>query len=177
VNASIEKCTGGNHHGACSHSARILQLDAEDATVFYQETCYQSLPKTEVGCTFQGSPHLYSVEGPIGLGSRGAYRGAARAIQQPELYSGAIDNPAHDATKSINLPDQVAFADATDGGIARHLSNEIKIESKEGGVGAEPSRGRSGLATSVATPDNNHIEVLVEYHSYTVQVRSRFGRK
>jgi len=177
VNASVEKCTGGNDHCASSHSARILQLNTEDATVFYYETCYQSLSQTKVGRAFQGPAHLYPVEGPIGLGSWGAYRGAARAIQQPELYSGAINNPAHDATKSIDLPDQVAFANATDRGIARHLSNEIKIESKESGVGAQPRRGRSGLATCVATPDNNHIEVLVEYHNYTVQVRSRFGRK
>jgi hypothetical protein len=118
MNPPVKECTGGNNHCGSSHSTRILQLNTEDPTVFYQETCYQSLPQTKVGRALQCSAHLYPVESAIGLGSRSAYGRAARAIQQAELDSGAIDNPAHDAAKSINLANEMAFANATDRGVA-----------------------------------------------------------
>jgi hypothetical protein len=127
MNPSVEESTRRYNDRRCSHSASILQLDAKDPAVFNQETCYQALPQTEVGGAFQCSPHLYPVESSISLGSRGANRGTARTIQQAELDSRPIDYPAHDAPESINLADKMALANSTDGRIARHLSDQIKI--------------------------------------------------
>jgi hypothetical protein len=60
----------------------------------------------------------------------------------------------------------MAFAYATDGWVAGHLSNEIKIEGKKSSVRAKPGGGRRRFATCMAAPDNDNIEILVENHSW-----------
>jgi hypothetical protein len=63
------------------------------------------------------------------LRARRLHGRAPGSIQQTELDSSPIYDATHDPTQGVNLTDQVAFANSTDGGIARHLADEIKIES------------------------------------------------
>ena len=61
------------------------------------------------------------IELPVRLGARGAHRRALAGIQDAELDAGAVRGARHGAAQGIDLPHQMALADAADGGVAAHL--------------------------------------------------------
>src|SRR5207245_2992247 len=131
----------------------------------YQQAGDEALSQAKVRCALQSSSHFYAIESSISLGPRRLDRRSARAIQQTKLNPRTVDYAPHDPAESIDFANQVSLADAADGWIAGHLSNEIEIESKQGCVRANPRRGRGRLAAGVAPADNNYLEEFIEDHS------------
>jgi hypothetical protein len=72
--------------------------------------------------------HLGAIKRTIRLRARGLHGGAARTIQEAKLDAGSVDDATHDAAQCIYLAHDVAFGDAADGGIARHLAYQIEVE-------------------------------------------------
>ena len=66
------------------------------------------------------------------LRARGLHGGAARTVEQSELNSRAIYHAGHDAAECVNFTHEVAFGDATDRWVARHLPDHIQAESYKG---------------------------------------------
>jgi hypothetical protein len=89
----------------------------------------------------KGGSHLFAIERPVGLCTGRLDRRAPRSIQKAKLNSGAIDYPAHDPAKCVNLSNQMPFRYSSDGGITRHLPDEIEIECNHRGLGTESRRG------------------------------------
>ena len=111
----------------------------------------------------QNSAHLGAIKTPIGLGPRRLDGRPARAIQKAKLDSGPVDDPAHDAAKSIDLADDMAFGDAAYRRITGHLADQIEIDCDERGFTAQARRGRRRLAAGVSGTDHDHIKRLVEH--------------
>lgn len=62
--------------------------------------------------------HCGAVQVSIRLRSRSSHGGTFASVENPKVYSCAIDDPAHDAIQGVHLPDQVTFTDASNGWIA-----------------------------------------------------------
>src|SRR5438309_2038321 len=56
----------------------------------------------------------------------------------------------------------MAFGNAANSGIAGHLGNQIKIESNNGGFGAEHGGSVRGFAARMSSTNDNYIKLFVE---------------
>ena len=54
--------------------------------------------------------------------------------------------------------------------VAGHLSDEVKVQSEEGGTGTKPGGSRGGFAARMPGTDNNHIEDFIKRHSFCFHV-------
>ncbi len=60
--------------------------------------------------------------------------------------------------------DQVAFADAADGGIAAHLAQGLDALREQQRAHAHPGRGQGSLGTGVTAAYHDDIEILRKTH-------------
>ena len=67
------------------------------------------------------------IQHTIGLRPRGPYRRAFRGIQTAKLDAGLIRGQRHSAAQRIHFTHQMAFADAANRRIARHLPQGFNI--------------------------------------------------
>ena len=88
----------------------------------------------------------------------------ARPVEQSKLNPGPINHATHDAAERVNLSHQVALADAANGRIARHLTDEIEIERDERRFRSQARGSRCSLAPGVAAANNYHVKKFVEHH-------------
>ena len=98
------------------------------------------------------------------------HRRTFAAIEQTELNSRAIDGFSHQSAKCINLTNNLTFGNSTDGRIATHLADSIKITCKQSHTGAKSSCSRSSLRSGMACSDDDYV-VLVSIHFLGVQSR------
>ena len=80
--------------------------------------CWNTL---EVFRRFDDGADRVPIQGPVGLRPGRAAGGALAGIQNPKLNAGRIRCPGHGAVERVDLPHQMALADAADSGIAGHL--------------------------------------------------------
>jgi hypothetical protein len=78
------------------------------------------------------------------------------------LDSYGVGDFAHDAAERVDFPDEMAFGDAADGGVAGHLRDEIDVQSEEGGLQAHAGGGHGGFASGVSGADYYYVEMFVE---------------
>src|SRR3546814_1835856 len=83
-----------------------------------------------------------------------------RLVEHAELDAGRIDGAAHHAVERIDLAHQVAFRQATDGRVARHLADGLDLVGQQQGTGAEPRRGSRGFAAGMAARSEEHTSEL-----------------
>ena len=86
------------------------------------------------------------------------------AVQDAELDAAAIGGQRHRAAECVDLLDQMAFADAADGRIARHLAERFDTVRQQQRFAAEPCRGQTGLGTGMTAADNDHAVVFRVFH-------------
>jgi hypothetical protein len=70
----------------------------------------------------------------VALGTNGLDGGSFPGIQDPELKGRLVGKSAHGSSHRINFPDNMAFSNSPNGGIARHLTDEIKVEGQKKGA-------------------------------------------
>ena len=63
----------------------------------------------------------------------------------------------HFASQCVQLPDQVAFSCASDGGVAGHVAYGVQVDGKTDGFLPQPRRGQGGLDAGVACADDGDI--------------------
>ena len=102
----------------------------------------------------------------VALGAGGPDGGATRSIQEAELDADGVGDFAHDAAEGINFANQVALGDASDGGVAGHLRDEIDVEGVEGGPESHAGAGNGGFASGVPGADDDYVEMFGEGHEF-----------
>ena len=96
----------------------------------------------------------------VGLGARSTHRRTLGAIEQPELNSCPVRDPADQAVERIDFPHEMAFAEATYGRVTRHGSDSRKAHGEKRRARPHPGcRGRR-FAAGMATADHDDIELL-----------------
>ena len=85
-------------------------------------------------------------------------RRALAAIEGAELDAAPIDRPTHDPIERIDLTHQVAAAEATNGGIARHRPDGLDFLREQQRPRAHPGAGGRRFRAGMATTDDNNVE-------------------
>ena len=111
----------------------------------------------QVGLGLQHFAHLQAVLLLVALRARRPHGRTARSVQQAELDADGVGDFAHDAAEGIDFADEVSFGNAADGGIARHLRDEIDVERKERGLQAHARGGHGGFASGMTGADDDNV--------------------
>lgn len=110
---------------------------------------------------------LYSVakELAVNLGAGTLDRWSLRAIKDPELDAGSIRGSTHQPVEGIDFTHQMTLPEATDGGVAGHLTHRRDTVRDERRSRAHAGCDSRGLASSMAPADDNHIVSAARAHS------------
>ena len=106
--------------------------------------------------------HLQAVLLLVALRARRPHGRPARSIQQAKLDSDRVGHLAHDAAQRVDFANEVPLGDATHGGIARHLRDEIDVEGEQRGLQPHAGSGHRSLASGMTGADDNDVEDLSE---------------
>ena len=85
------------------------------------------LEKVEVFLVFQHFADGGFVQDAVCLRARGTNRRAFACVQAAELDAGLVGGQRHRAAESVEFTHEMAFADAADGRVARHLSKRFDV--------------------------------------------------
>ena len=127
MDTSVQKCAGGQHHGARQEFDADLGHGADHTVAFDHQVIDSLLEQPQVRLIFQARADRLLVQNAVGLGPRRAHGRPLRRIQYPELDAGFIGRDTHRAAHRIDFADQVALADAADRWITGHLSQRFDI--------------------------------------------------
>ena len=119
--------------------------------------------------------HRLTVKAAVSLGAGAANGRSLASVEQAELDTGPIGDPAHDAVERVDLPHKMALAQPADGGIAGHLADGFKLVGEQERTRADARRRRSRFTTSVAATDHN--DVIVPHGAHFMVFGARRQRK
>ena len=127
VDLAVEESAGRQHHGARQELQTDLRHGADDPVAFDDQIIDGLLEQPQIRLVFQARADGGLVQNTVGLGARGANCRAFRGIQDAKLDAGLVGGNRHRAAHGIDFLDQMALADAADGGVARHLAQCLNI--------------------------------------------------
>ena len=93
----------------------------------------------------------------VALGAGPADAGALRGVEHPELDAGRVGVDPHFAAEGVDLPDNLPLGLATDGRVAGHLPDRVKIHGQEQRLAPHPRRTQGSLDPGMAGADDDHI--------------------
>jgi hypothetical protein len=102
----------------------------------------------------------------IALGARAPDGGSAGGVEEAELDADGVGYLAHDAAQGIDLADQMALGDSTNGWVAAHLGDEVEVHGDEGGFEAHARSGHRGFAPSVTRAYHCYVVLFGESHPF-----------
>jgi hypothetical protein len=150
------------HHAGRRQPAPVAGDHAPDpAPVAEQHILDGGRENLEVFLVLESPSHFRPVQCAVSLGARAPHGRALASVEHPKLDAGAVDDPAHDAVQRVDLPHEVAFAEATDRRVAGHLANGLEPVRGQQGPRAGTRRCSGGLATRVAAADHDHIPAVL----------------
>ena len=128
------------------------------------QICDFGLLDFQIWLGFEDLAHFQAIGLLVALGSRRPDRRAAGGVQQAKLDANGVGDLAHDAAESIDFADQMAFGNASDGGIAGHLRDQVDVQRVERGLQAHARGSHGGLASGMTGADDNYVELFSELH-------------
>src|SRR5690606_38270857 len=125
MNQATEKSPHRQHYRLCPELQTHLRNNTGDFIALDYHIIDGLLEDGEIGLLFQcGSDHGF-IQGSVNLCAGGTDCRDLAGIKYAELDTTAISSPTHQPAECIDLLDEVALADATDGRITGHLSKSI----------------------------------------------------
>jgi hypothetical protein len=117
VNEAAQERPRREDHGAGAELAAIQKAHAGNRAPNLQIVGL-AFDDSEVGGRLDGVLHRAGIEGAVRLRARPSHCWTLAAIEDAELDAALIGNPTHQPIQSIDLADQMALAEAADGGVA-----------------------------------------------------------
>jgi hypothetical protein len=159
MDQTIQKGASGDDHRAREDRTPIPQLHpAHRAAGIEDHVHHFRLLDMQIRLRFQHLPHFHPVLALVALRSRGPDGRPARRIQQAKLDADRIGHLAHNPAQRVHFPHQVPLGDAANSGIARHLRDQVEIETKQRRTQAHTRRRHRRLATCV--PRTHYYNVV-----------------
>jgi hypothetical protein len=172
VDAATEKRAHREHDGRGTKFDAGHRDHAADALAFHDEVATLLLEQGEVGLVFELVADESLVELAIRLDARGAHCRALAGVERARLDRCGIGGARHHAAQSVDLLDQVAFANAADGRIAAHLAQGLDGLGQQQRARAH-ARGREGsLGTGVPATHDDYVKQCCGDHGNCVRSRS-----
>jgi hypothetical protein len=78
------------------------------------------------------------------------------------LQRGQIGRTSHDAAERVDLANDRPLGNASDGRIARHLTDRLERARDDSGSSASPRRGDGSFGTRVPGPKEENVELGFE---------------
>ena len=138
--------------------AAVGQLDSGDRARLGQDLRRFAFDDGQVRRSGDEGLHGAPVELAVGLGARSLDGRTLAAVEDAELDAGQIGGAAHDPVQGVDLPHQMALAQAADRRIAGHFADCREPVGDERGPGARARRRGRGLAARVPAPDHNDVK-------------------
>src|SRR4029077_12753333 len=107
---------------------------------------------------------------------RGADGGSARSVEQTKLDSDRVRDFAHDATESVHFAHQVPLSDAANGGITRHLRDQINVQGIKSGLQPHTSGRQGGLASGMSSTHHHYFEMFIKRPHVRLFGTHNYGR-
>jgi len=158
MDQTAQESACGQHHGAPTESNAKLGYDAYYSVALENQIVDGLLEERQAWLILQFRPNCLLVEGAISLGASCSYRVALRGVQDPELNARRVGRKCHRATQRIDLFDEMALANATDRGVARHLAKRLDAVSQQQSLATRSRGGKRRLGARVATSNDNDIK-------------------
>jgi hypothetical protein len=101
--------------------------------------------------------HCQRVEELVFLCSDCLHGWTFAGVEQAELESRTIGRSRHFSPERVDLSDDVTLARATDGGIARHVTDAVEVWRKDERRASGPRSRERGFASSMSGADDDHV--------------------
>src|SRR6218665_1795615 len=125
------------------------------------------LEQPQPGLVLQPAADRGLVQQAIGLRARGPHRRAFGTVENAKLYAALVRGQRHRATERIHLLDQMALANAANGGVAAHLAQSLQALGQQQRPLPQARSSQRGLGARMASADDDHIEFLRIQHEST----------
>ena len=158
MNAAVQESTGRQHHGFGAEAHAHLGHRTYHPVAFQHQVINRLLKEPQSGLVLQPMADRRPVKHPVGLRPCGAHGGPLAAIEDPELDASFIRGLGHRTTQGIDLLDQMPLADATDAGVAAHLTQGFDVVRQQQRGTTHACRGQCSFSAGVAAADNDDIE-------------------
>jgi hypothetical protein len=159
VKESSQEGTGTNYRGFSKDGVLKTCCDANATLVAICENSFsKSLENLYIWILLKNPFHSCSISHLIALGSWCANAWSFRGVKNAELDSCGISVETHGATESINFTDDMTFGQSTNGGIAGHLADRIKVLRQYSDRTTETGCGESRLNAGVASTNDEDVE-------------------
>ena len=146
---------------AAAQFPAIAKPDAGGGTVVDEEVVGLPLDHRQVRASADRLLHRSGVEPPIGLRPRAPDRRSLAPIENAKLDAALVGDPAHQSVEGIDLADEMALAQAADGGIAGHGADGVEAMGDERSLRAHARRRGRGLAAGMPAADHDDIVTCV----------------
>src|SRR6516165_5719727 len=157
----------GEHDGPCPELAPVRELEPSDALAANYQVVRLGFDHREIRRIANRLLHGPGIERAVCLRARSAHGRPLATIEHAKLDAAEIGHAAHQAVERVDLAHQMAFAQASDRGIARHRADGREAMGDERDLRAH-ARGRGGgLATSMAAAHDDDIVLRVHRSKFS----------
>lgn len=162
VALALEERPRGNHHVGGQQRLPRRRRDAPHGLAVppgfvEHQVLHAALENLQVGRGRQLLAHRLPVPVPVRLGPRAPHGRPLAGVQDLEMDARLVNDPPHDAVQGVDFPDQVAFANAANRGVAGHFAHRLHLLGDQHGLGPRPGTGGGRLAPCVAPAHDNHV--------------------
>ena len=127
MDLAIQEGAGGQHHGLAAELDAHLRDGTDHAVALHHQVVHRLLEQPQIRLVFQHFADGRFVQNAVSLCPRSAHGGAFGTVQNAELDTTDIGGQRHRTAHGIYFLDQMALADATDGRVARHLTQCLNV--------------------------------------------------
>jgi len=200
MNEAVEKGSGGDDDGFGGDATAVAEEDAGDTVascrlpvvsrarcnwqvtaggwqLLHDHIRHLGLLDAEVRLRFEDLAHLQAIGLLVALGAGRPDGGAAGSVEQAKLDSDGVGDFAHDAAERVDFADEMALGDAANGGVARHLGDQVDIQREERRLQAQASGCHGGFASGMTGSDHDNVEMFVKFlHVHCSEAHVNGGR-
>ena len=157
VDQAVEEGAGGDDDGTAQKNIPIGATHTGHPGSFGQQLFHRSLANREALLPLHPLPHASAIAEHVRLATAPLDGGTLGTIEHAELDAGRVGHQTHGPAEGVDLLDQIALGQSTDGRIARHVSHRLHGHRHHEGLAAHPCRRQSRLTPRMAAPHHDHV--------------------
>jgi hypothetical protein len=151
-----EGASGENNHPRVDDFTSA-HFDAAHPVAIDSQACNLSFDQGHARKSFDHPPQEKCIGFLVALRSRAPHRRPTRLVKRSELNACAVGRPTLEPAEGVDLGHQVPLADASNGRVARHLTDGVSVEGHEDDRRSHSGRCRCRLAPRVTATHHDQI--------------------
>jgi hypothetical protein len=154
----------GKDDAARGKAAAVSEVHSGNAPPFQPKRLSFALDNLQPLLSRKHCLYSFLEAAAIGLHARTPNGSPFAGIEHSVMNGGMIGCAGDKPVEGIDLPNQMAFAETTDRGVARHGTNRVSGETYQSHAGAHARSSSSRFTAGVAAAD--YDDVVVEHSSH-----------